>query len=105
MWPHDGAMWFGWIQFDILLGDVQSLKEKRAVVRPIISELKRKFEVSVAETGDLDLHRRVQVSAGMVAADGAHVIEVLDSIERLVAERPEIHLLSAGRRIHSSDDE
>lgn len=75
------------------------------MVRPIISELKRKFEVSVAETGDLDLHRRVQVSAGMVAADGAHVIEVLDSIERLVAERPEIHLLSAGRRIHSSDDE
>ncbi|PQZ94991.1 hypothetical protein CQ018_06550 [Arthrobacter sp. MYb227] len=98
-------MFFGWIQFDILLGDVQSLKEKRSVVRPIISEIKRKFEVSVAETGELDLYRRAEIAAGLVATDAAHVIDELDGIERLVAERPEIQLLSAGRRIHSSEDD
>ncbi|HSN38124.1 MAG TPA: DUF503 family protein, partial [Arthrobacter sp.] len=26
-------MWIGWIEFDVLLGDVHSLKEKRSVVR------------------------------------------------------------------------
>lgn len=102
---HDGAMFFGWLQFDILLGDVQTLKEKRSVVRPIVAELKRKFDVSVAETGDLELYRRAEISAGLVAADAAHLIAVLDSIERLVADRPEIQLLSARRRIHSADDE
>lgn len=97
-------MWFGWIEFDLLLGDVHSLKAKRSVVRPIIAEIRRRFEVSVAETGDLELHRRAGVSAGLVAVDATHVIEVLDGIERLVAARPEVDLLSARRRLHSSED-
>jgi uncharacterized protein YlxP (DUF503 family) len=98
-------MWFGWIEFDLLLGEVHSLKEKRAIVRPVLAEIRRRFEVSVAETGAQDLHRRAGLSAGLVAADAAHVIEVLDGIERLVAARPEVQLLSARRRLGSSEDE
>ena len=30
-------MWTGTIEFDILLGDVHSLKEKRSLVRPIVA--------------------------------------------------------------------
>ena len=37
-------MSIGWIEFDLLLGDVHSLKEKRSVVRPVLAELKRRFE-------------------------------------------------------------
>ena len=98
-------MWFGWIEFDLLLGEVHSLKGKRSVVRPIIAEIRRRFEVSVAETGEPELLRRAGVAAGLVAADAAHVIEVLDGIERLVAARPDVELLSARRRLHSSEDE
>ena len=98
-------MWFGWIEFDLLLGDVHSLKGKRSVVRPIMAEIRHRFDVSVAETGALELHRRAGVAAGLVASDAAHVIEVLDGIERLVAARPEVDLLSARRRLHSSEDE
>ena len=54
-------MWIGWIEFDILLGDVQSLKEKRSVVRPLLAEIKRRFDVSVAEVGDHEQYRRTQV--------------------------------------------
>ena len=98
-------MWIGWLEFDILLGDVSSLKQKRSVVRPIVAELQRRFSVSAAETASLDLHRRAGVGVAMVAADRAHVVEVLDAAERLVAGRPEIELLSARRGIHRSDDE
>ena len=98
-------MWFGWIEFDLLLGTVHSLKEKRALVRPILAEIRRRFEVSAAETGGQELHRRAGVAAGLVAADAAHVVEVLDAIERLVAGRPEVELLSARRRLGSSEDE
>lgn len=97
-------MWIGWVEFDILLGDVRSLKEKRSLVRPIVAELQRRFAVSAAETGWLDLHRRAGIGIAMVAADRAHVVEVLDSAERLVAARPEIELLSAHRGISRSDD-
>jgi uncharacterized protein YlxP (DUF503 family) len=97
-------MWFGAIEFDILLGDVHSLKEKRSVVRPIIAEVHRRFELSVAEVGYLDLHRRAAIGVALVAADGARVVDVLDRVERMIAERPEVELLSARRTIHSSDD-
>jgi len=97
-------MWIGWLEFDILLGDVSSLKEKRSVIRPIIAELHRRFAVSAAETGYLDLHRRSGIGMAVVAADSPHVIEVLDAAERLVAARPEIELLSVRRRLHRSDD-
>lgn len=97
-------MWIGWIEFDILLGDVQSLKEKRSVIRPLLADIKRKYDVSVAEVGYHDQYRRSQVGAGLVAADRAHLVEVLDAVERFVAGRPEIELLSARQRDHHSED-
>jgi uncharacterized protein YlxP (DUF503 family) len=98
-------MWIGWIEFDILLGDVRSLKQKRSVVRPIVAELRRRFAVSAAETGWLDLQRRAGIGVAVVAADRAHVVDVLDSAERLVAARPEIELLSARRDLRRSPDD
>ncbi|WP_150308193.1 DUF503 domain-containing protein [Planctomonas psychrotolerans] len=98
-------MWIGWIEFDLLLGDVHSLKEKRSVVRPLIAELRRRFALTVAEVDALDLHRRSGIGVSVVAADPAHVVELLDSVERFVAARPEVELLSAHRRILSSTDE
>ena len=63
------------------------------MVRPIVAELARRFGVSAAETGSFDLHRRAGVGIAVVAADSAHVVNVLDSAERLVAARPEVELL------------
>ena len=97
-------MWVGFIEFDILLGDVHSLRGKRSVVRPLVSDLRRKFEVSAAEVDNQDLHRRAVVGAGLVGADRQHVVDVLDRVERYVAARPEVELLSARPRVLSSED-
>ncbi|HEY0375027.1 MAG TPA: DUF503 domain-containing protein [Amnibacterium sp.] len=97
-------MWIGWIEFDLLLGDVHSLKGKRAVVRPLVAEVRRRFTVAAAEVGTLELHRRAGVGVSVVAADARHVTEVLDEVERFVAARPETELLSARRGLAASDD-
>lgn len=97
-------MWIGWLECDVLLGDVRSLKQKRSVIRPIIAELRRKFAVSAAETGTPELHRRAGIGVAVAAGDRAHVVAVLDAAERLLAGRPEIELLSAGRGLRRSDD-
>lgn len=97
-------MYVGTLSLDVLLGDVHSLKEKRSLVRPVVAELRRRFEVAVAETGHLDLHRRAEIGVAVVAADPAHCREVLDSCERLVAARPEFELLAARQRLHGDDD-
>ncbi|MBX7433224.1 DUF503 family protein [Mycobacterium sp. Y57] len=98
-------MWIGWLEFDILLGDVHSLKQKRSVLRPLVAELARKLAVSAAETGEQNLHRRAGVGVAVVAGDRQHVVNVLDAAERLVAARPEIELLSARRGLRRSTDE
>ncbi len=97
-------MWVGWLEFDLLLGDVHSLKQKRSAIRPIIAELQRKFFVSAAESGNQQLHRRAAIGVSAVAADRQHVVEVLDAAERQVAARPEIELLSVRRGLVSSED-
>ncbi|MBS9533030.1 DUF503 family protein [Mycobacterium sp. M1] len=97
-------MWIGWLEFDVLLGDVHSLKQKRSVVRPIIAELQRKFTVSAAETDSTDLHRRSGIGVAAVSGDRGHLVDVLDAVERLVAARPEIELLSVRRGMSRSDD-
>jgi uncharacterized protein len=98
-------VWIGWLQFDLLLGDVHSRKEKRSVVRPIVAELARRFAVSSAETGAQDLHRRAEIGIALVSGDRAHVVEVLDAAERLVASRPEVQLLAARRGLRRSTDD
>lgn len=98
-------MFVGTLSFDVLLGDVRSLKQKRGVVRPIVAEVRRRFEVSVAEVGHRDLHRRAELGVAIVAADARHCHDVLDAVERLVAGRPEIELLSTHRQVRSDSDE
>jgi uncharacterized protein YlxP (DUF503 family) len=98
-------MWIGWVEFDVLLGDVHTLKQKRAIVRPMIAELSRRTEAAVAEVGTLDLYRRATIGVAVVARDAAHVRDVLYRAERMLAdEHPEITLLSARHGLHSSDD-
>lgn len=90
--------------FDLLLpGDSRSLKAKRSYVRPIVAAL-RKFEVAAAEVGLTDLHGRAEIGVAAVAADPAHVRQVLDACERLVYERPEVEVLATRRRLHGEDD-
>lgn len=97
-------MFTGTLTADLLLGDVHSLKEKRAVVRPIVAELRRRFAVAAAEVGDPDLHRRTRIGVATVAGQPAQVTDVLDACERLLADRPEVTLLSTHRQLFSETD-
>ncbi len=97
-------MFVGSLSVDLLLGDVHSLKGKRAVVRPIVAEIARKFAVSAAEVGHHDLHRRALIGVAVVAANAAHCREVLDACERLVANHPEIEILSTRQKFYGEDD-
>ena len=98
-------MFAGVLEVDLLLGDVHSLNEKRSIIRPLISDVRKRFEVSVAEAGHLELHRRALIGVAGVAPDAAHCVEVLDACERLVAARPEVEVLSSRQRFMGEEDE
>jgi hypothetical protein len=98
-------MYIAALTLDVLLGDVRSLKQKRAVVRPLVAELRRRYPgVAVAETGHLDLHRRAEIGVAVVSSTAGNANQVLDDCERLVASRPEIELLSARQRLYNEEE-
>lgn len=97
-------MWIGWNEFDILLGDVHSLKSKRSVVRPLVADIRKRFQISVAEVEDAQLYRRTRVGVSMVSADRDHVEDTLQRVEELVARKPEIELLASKLRLVQSTD-
>jgi len=98
-------MYVAALTLDVLLGDVHSLKGKRAVVRPLVAELRRRYPgVAVAETGHLDLHRRAEIGVAVVSATATNAMSVLDECERLVVGHPEIELLSARQRLFNEEE-
>jgi hypothetical protein len=103
--PVGGSVYVGVLELDLLLGDVHSLKDKRSLVRPLVAEIRKRFEVSVAEAGHVDLHRRTLIGVAVVSTDVAHCVEVLDGCEKLVAARPEVELLSARQRLIGEEDD
>ncbi|MBA3277661.1 MAG: DUF503 domain-containing protein [Geodermatophilaceae bacterium] len=96
---------------DIRLGDVgsvnplSSLKAKRSVVRPILAELRRRYDVAVAEVGAHELYRRTEIGVAAVAATAGQAGDVLDACERFVAGRPDIVLLSVRRQLLAHTDD
>lgn len=97
-------MFTGTLRIDVLFGDVRSLKDKRSLVRPIVAELRRRQAVAAAEVDHLDLYRRAMIGVAVVAPDAAHCADVLDACERLVADRPELEVLSARRQLFGEED-
>jgi uncharacterized protein YlxP (DUF503 family) len=75
----------------------QSLKEKRAVVRPIVEGLRHKFSLSVAEVGYQDKWQRALIGFAVVSESPARGEEVVSAIERWVWSRPDIEVTSFRR--------
>ncbi len=70
-----------------------SLKEKRAVVKPIIEGARRRFQVAAAETDHHAKWQRAAVGFAAVGADAEHVTEVLRTVERFVWSFPEVEVI------------
>lgn len=85
------------VTFELFIPDCHTLKQKRAVVRPIVDGLQRRFKVSSAEVGMQDKWQRADIGVAVVAATHAHVLDVLGSVERFVWSFPEVQVLDQRR--------
>ena len=83
------------VSFDLHVPESRSLKAKRAAVKPIVEGLRRRFHVSAAETDRHDQWQRAEIAVAVVAGSHRHLEEVLDSVERFVANAPDVELLDA----------
>ena len=73
-------MTIGVLQLELSIGDAMSLKDKRRVVKSIKDRIAHGHNVSVAETGALDLHRTAIITVAMVSNDRKYVESGLSKI-------------------------
>ena len=59
---------------------VNTLKEKRSVVKRITERVKSKFNVSIAEIEDNDVHRSIVIGFACVSNSEAHASSVIDNV-------------------------
>jgi uncharacterized protein YlxP (DUF503 family) len=83
---------------DLRIGDARSLKEKRAVLTPILDGCRRRFLVAASETGRQDVHGQAELSFAAVSGSAGHTADVIDTVERFVWSFPEIEVLDARRQ-------
>ena len=85
------------VLYELFIPDCHTLKQKRAVIRPIIEGSQRRFRVAAAEVGQLDKWQRADIGVAAVAGGHSHLVDVLDQVERFVWSFPEIEVLSQHR--------
>ena len=77
----------GVLTIELHFPEAQSLKAKRMVVKSIKDRLRRKFNVSIAETGYLDLWQRSELSVVSVSGTRPVLESQLEAVSRDLEER------------------
>ncbi len=76
------------------------MKEKRSVVRSLRDRLRKRFNVSVAETGMQDVRDRAVLTIALVATDGRMAESVLDRADQLVESQGDALIVGVRRDRH-----
>ncbi|MFN2608585.1 MAG: DUF503 domain-containing protein [Acidimicrobiales bacterium] len=97
-------MHVGVVRFELHVPQSRSLKEKRAVVKPIVEGIRHRFSLSVAEVAHQDTWQRAAIGVAVVSPSHAQAVEVLESVERWVWSRPGIEVASTERQWSGWDD-
>lgn len=78
---------------------VHSLKEKRMIVRSITQKLKNKFNISVNEVGDQDIHNYITIGISGICATNAQVDSTYENIINFVQENTDAELMNVNREV------
>jgi hypothetical protein len=88
------------MSWELSLPGCSSLKEKRSVVRSLRDRLRKRFNVSVAETDLQDVLDRAVLTIALVASDGRMAESVMDRADRLVEEQGDALIVKVRRDRH-----
>jgi hypothetical protein len=71
-------MIIGACTLQLYIPGITSLKEKRGVIKPLLKQLRRQFEVAAAEIDHHDVWQSSGIALVVVATETRHVYTVLD---------------------------
>ena len=76
-----------------------TIKGKRSIVKRVVERVRSRFNASVAEVEDMDVHRRAVIGIVVVSNDGRHANSMLDTIADFVAGASEAVIVGRSMEI------
>lgn len=85
------------LRIELFFPDAHSLKQRRALLGPVLEGLRNRFPVSVAEVGEVEKWQRASIGIAVVGSSVTVVERILDDCERFAWSFPEFEVLSTER--------
>lgn len=79
-------MIIGACTIQLYLPGVFSLKEKRGLLKPLLAQLRRQFEVAAAEVGQNDTWQSAEIAVVAVSNKAGHIYAVLEKAVHWIEE-------------------
>jgi len=96
-------MFVGVLQFELVINNSHSLKDKRRVVRSVKDKLHREHQVAVAEVAALDSLNLAVMGLAAVSNSGAYINQMFDRIVGKLSHTPGAALGACQRDIFKGD--
>lgn len=74
---------------------VHSLKEKRMIVKSIIDRTKNKYNISIAEIEDQDIHQSIVIGIACVSNDTRHANSIIQNVIQYIEDNTEAVVLDS----------
>ncbi len=71
---------------------VFSLKEKRMVVKSIVEKVRHKFNVSVAEVDNQDIHKSIVIGFACVTNEVSHANSIIDNVINFIEKNTDARI-------------
>ncbi|MBI4116098.1 MAG: DUF503 domain-containing protein [Candidatus Omnitrophica bacterium] len=88
-------MVIGILQMVLRIPEAQSLKEKRWVLKSLVTRLRNKFNISVSEVDSQDSWQMATLAISHVSKDRAYSNEVLDQVINFTSRNKQIEVVDS----------
>ena len=74
----------GVLTVELFIGEANSLKEKRRVLKSLLERIRNRYNVSAAEVGAQDTWQRSVIGISYISCEQAHVSQVLAAVVEFI---------------------
>lgn len=82
----------GILGITLYIGGMTSLKDKRSVIKSLLTRIQAKFNVSAAETGRQDEWNSCEMGFSCVSNEASHADSILSSVIRFIEHDPRVEI-------------
>lgn len=69
---------------ELFIGEADSLKDKRRVLKSLLDKLKKRFNIAAAEVDNQDTWQRSTVGITCVSNDAAHIHKIMATVMKFI---------------------